>query len=261
MTPGASAAASLPEGWRVQVHAALPSTSDALIRLAEAGEGEGLAVLAHRQTAGRGREGRAWTSPEGNLHLSVLLRPDGPARQAMRWPLLAGVALAEAAAELDPEPAALRLKWPNDLLRHGAKVAGILAESALAPGDPPRLAWLVLGFGVNLRAAPALPDGRPTATLPIAEPPEAFAARLIRRLDHWRAIQAARGFAPVRAAWAALGPEPGETLAVRAGTVSLPGRYAGLAEDGGLLLDTPEGRRHIIAGEVATVAVAAQETG
>ena len=237
---------SLPAGWRLEVHAALPSTSDRIAAAAGAGEAAGLAVLAHRQTAGRGRAGRGWASPPGNLYLSVLLRPAGPARGAAQWALLAGVALAEAAAEIDPEPAALRLKWPNDLLRHGAKCAGILAETALAPDGG--LDWLCLGIGVNLTHAPALPD-RPTACLGAAEPPEAFAARLIARLDHWCRCQAAEGFAPVRAAWSGLGPRPGEALVVRGGPVA-GGAYAGLAEDGSLLLEV-DGIRHAIrAGEV-----------
>jgi BirA family biotin operon repressor/biotin-[acetyl-CoA-carboxylase] ligase len=225
----------LPAGWRLEVHAALPSTSDRL------------AVLARRQTAGRGRAGRGWASPPGNLHLSLLLRPAGPARLAAQWALLAGVALAEAAREIDPEPAALRLKWPNDLLRHGAKAAGILAETALAPDGS--LAWLCLGIGVNLAHAPALPD-RPTACLGGAVAPEAFAIRLISRLDHWCAQQVAEGFAPVRAAWVGFGPAIGEMLTMRGGPVP-GGAFAGLAEDGSLLL-VADGQTHMIrAGEIS----------
>ncbi|GGC49828.1 hypothetical protein GCM10011504_30310 [Siccirubricoccus deserti] len=230
-----------PPGWRLESHASLTSTADTLRCRAEAGEPEGLAVLALQQTAGRGRAGRGWASPPGNLHLSVLLRPPGPAREAAQWALLAGVALAEAAAEIDPEPAALRLKWPNDLLRHGAKCAGILAESALTPEGG--LAWLALGIGVNLRHAPALAD-RPTACLGAAEPPEDFAARLIARLDHWCGIQAAAGFAPIRAAWLARGPALGEALTLRGGAVP-GGAFAGLAEDGALLIERA-GTRHVI---------------
>jgi BirA family biotin operon repressor/biotin-[acetyl-CoA-carboxylase] ligase len=221
----------LPPGWRLESHASLTSTADALRGRAEAGEPEGLAVLALQQTAGRGRAGRGWVSPPGNLYLSVLL---------------AGVALAEAAAEIDPEPAALRLKWPNDLLRHGAKCAGILAESALTPDGG--LAWLALGIGVNLRHAPALAD-RPTACLGAAEPPEDFAARLIARLDHWRGVQAAAGFAPIRAAWLARGPAPGEALTLRGGAVP-GGAFAGLAEDGALLIERAGTRHAIRVGEL-----------
>jgi BirA family biotin operon repressor/biotin-[acetyl-CoA-carboxylase] ligase len=251
---------SVPPGWRLVIEESLPSTSESVIRLAEAGEPEGLALMARQQTAGRGRGGRAWTSPPGNLYVSILLRPRGAARESAQWSLLAGVVLAEAAAEIDPEPAALRLKWPNDLLRHGAKVAGILTNAALdraGPGGPETpLAWVVLGIGVNLATAPAMSD-RPTATLGRGEAPEAFATRLLARLDHWRRVQAAQGFGPVRAAWEAHGPDRDAPLTVRNGpgdaAATLVGRYKGLAVDGSLLLDTGEpggGLRRIAAGEV-----------
>jgi len=234
-------------GWRLVIHDELASTSDQLIRLAEAGEPERLAILARRQGAGRGRSGRAWQSPQGNLYLSALIRPSCPAREAAQWGLLAGLALIEAAREIDPEPAALRLKWPNDLLRNGAKCAGILAESMLAPDGG--LAWLVLGFGVNLAVAPTLPD-RPTACLGRAEPPEAFAARLLGRLDYWYTVWAAEGFRPIRAAWEEFGPSPGQPIDARFGAATIVGTFAGLGPDGSLLLDTGEGRRTIAAGEV-----------
>ena len=236
-----------PAVWRIEVHATLPSTSAALAARAEAGAAERLAILAHRQTAGRGRQGRDWSSPAGNLYLSVLLRPSGPARDLPQWSLLAGVALAEAARDVVPDPAALRLKWPNDLLRHGAKCAGILAEGTLAPDGT--VAWLVLGFGVNLAAAPLLPD-RPTACLGTARAPEAFAERLLARIDHWCGLHAGLGFAPVRAAWVALGPAAGEALAVRAGGGWRHGRFAGLAPDGALLLEAGGICHTIAAGEV-----------
>jgi BirA family biotin operon repressor/biotin-[acetyl-CoA-carboxylase] ligase len=245
----AGSAPALPPGWRLECHESLPSTACAIRARAEAGEAAGLAILARRQSAGRGRAGRGWSSPEGNLYLSLLLRPTAPARCSGQWGLLAGVALAEAAAARDPDAGALRLKWPNDLLRHGAKVAGILTEGALAADPPPRMAWIAFGIGVNLAVAPRLPD-RATATLALAEPPEAFAARLIARLDHWVAVQARDGFGPVRAAWEARGPSLGGAVAVRDGPATLTGRFAGLAPDGGLLLDTDQGRRHILAGEV-----------
>jgi BirA family biotin operon repressor/biotin-[acetyl-CoA-carboxylase] ligase len=240
-----AAPAALPPGWRLEVHAALPSTSALLAQRAEAGEAEGLAIQALEQTAGRGRAGRAWSSPPGNLYLSVLLRPESPAREAPQWSLLAGVALAEAAAEAIAGPVGLRLKWPNDLLLGGAKCAGILAESALTPTGG--IAWLTLGIGVNLAQAPVLPDRR-TAVLPGAGGPEAFAARLLARLAAWRDVQRAAGFAPIRAAWLRFGPAVGERITLR----DLPGGgdFAGLAEDGSLLLDIDGTRRAVPAGEI-----------
>lgn len=238
--------------FRLRVHEALPSTSDLVTQLAEAGEPEGLAVLARRQTAGRGTQGRSWEGKAGNLHLSVLLRPADPLRQVPQWGLLAAVALSDATAEIVPAATAIALKWPNDLLLRGAKAAGILAEAA--GGLDGRIAWLCLGVGVNLAHAPEVP-GRATACLAdagiVPPPPEAFAHRFLAALDRRRAERAAEGFAPIRAAWLARGPVPGTTLAVRRGGTDMAGVFAGLAEDGSLLL-AADGRVHAVAsGEVA----------
>ena len=244
--------------WRLRVYEELPSTQDVVLRAAEAGEPEGLAVLARRQTAGRGREGRGWESPAGNLHLSVLLRPREPVRRAAQWALLAAVALAEAIEPYLPPACsggpALELKWPNDVLLGGAKLAGILVEAATGPQGG--LAWLALGIGANLAHAPVLPGGRPTASLAamgVSPPPapEAFAGELLVALGRWRRVQERQGFAPVRSAWLARGPRQGAPLAI-AGRAAA-GTFAGLDEDGSLLLAGPDGEiRAWRAGEVET---------
>ena len=247
--PGPSAAT----GWRLRVHESLPSTSDLLVSLAEAGEPEGLAVLARRQTAGRGRQGRAWESPAGNLHLSVLLRPATAPRSLPQWSLLAAVALAETLSSFLPGagPGRLRLRWPNDLLLDGAKCAGILLD---AGGARSGRGWLVCGFGANLARAPEVP-GRAVASLAgagIAAPtPEAAATALLATLDGWRRRLLLEDFAPVRDAWAALGPERGALLTVRGAGGPVSGRYEGLGEDGALLLATGGRVRAVVAGELA----------
>jgi BirA family biotin operon repressor/biotin-[acetyl-CoA-carboxylase] ligase len=238
-----------PHRFRLRVHAALPSTSDLVAQLAAAGEPEGLAVLAHRQTAGRGTQGRAWESRAGNLHLSVLLRPTGPLRDAPQWSLLAAVALSDAVSATVTDAAVVALKWPNDLLLNGAKAAGILAEASA--DDRGGIAWLCLGIGVNLAHAPQV-EGRVTACLGdagIAPPaPEAFATSLLAALDRRRTQRLTEGFAPIRAAWLERGPALDTHLALTRG---IAGRFAGLAEDGSLLLSTG-GRVHAVAsGEVA----------
>lgn len=235
----------LPSGWRLSVHESLPSTQTLAIEKAEQGEPGGLALLARRQSQGRGRAGRAWQSQRGNLHLSVLLRPNGPAREIAGHALLAAVALHEAALVHAPDRP-LRLKWPNDLMEEGAKVAGILAEASLDPAG--RIAHLVLGFGVNLAQAPEV-EGRAVACLgPIA--PEDFAGTLLGRLAHWQEVRAAEGFAPIRAAWEERGPPRGAVLTLRQGDNPVTGRYEGLAEDGGLRLGTEKGPLVFHAGEV-----------
>jgi BirA family biotin operon repressor/biotin-[acetyl-CoA-carboxylase] ligase len=237
-----------PPGWRLRVEESLPSTSDLLLRLAAAGEPEGLAVLARSQTAGRGREGRGWSSPPGNLYLSVLLRPSGLARDAGCFALLAAVALAEALEQDLSDPAALRLKWPNDLLLGGAKLAGVLCESAAAPDGT--LEWLVMGLGANLAVAPDLPE-RPTARLPAPVAPEKVALRVLHALDAWRGRMAAEGLDPLRDAWMRRGPEPGARLTLRGGAAVTTGLYRGLDRDGALLLETNGRIRRFASGEVA----------
>jgi BirA family biotin operon repressor/biotin-[acetyl-CoA-carboxylase] ligase len=228
--------------WRLREVAECASTQDLALAAAEEGEPDGLAIRAERQVAGRGREGRPWAGAAGNLHLSVLLRPGTPLAMAPLWGLLAGVVLAEAAAQHAP---GIALKWPNDLLRDGAKAGGILIDSA---SDGTRLAHLILGFGVNLAHAPPLPD-RPTASLG-AIPPQDFALALLARLEAWRTRFAAEGAAPLRAAWLAFGPAPGSPIRLRDAAGEHAARFAGLAEDGRLLIETTSGPRAVASGEV-----------
>lgn len=235
-----------PAAWRLQVYEALGSTSDLCRTLAVAGEPGPLAILARRQTEGRGTQGRKWVSTAGNLFLSVLLRSREQARDVGQWSLLAGVALVEALLPLLPTPAALRLKWPNDVLLDGAKLAGILVESsAKADGT---LDWLVVGIGVNLTAAPDLPDRRTAAVAQVATPPgaEDMARLVLTRLSHWRQVRLLEGFAPIRAAWLEHAPALGTRLTLRLGGRSVGGSFAGLAHDGSLLLATG-GRVHAFA--------------
>ncbi len=237
-------------GWRLAIHEVLPSTSDLCRDRALAGEPGGLAVLARRQTGGRGSHGRTWESPVGNLFLSVLLRPEEPARDAAQWSLLAGVALADAVAPLLPDTSALTLKWPNDALLRGSKLAGILVDS-MADGAG-MLEWLVIGIGVNLTVAPELPDRKTACLAEIVPPPppEALAEVVLDRLDHWRQRRAADGFAAIRTAWLERGPLPDAPIALRLGAATRGGEFAGLAQDGSLLLRSGGRMQAFAAGEI-----------
>ena len=235
-----------PPGWRLRAFEALDSTSSLCRQLAEAGEPERLAIVARRQNAGRGTQGRSWVSPPGNLYLSVLLRPTEPARAVAQWSLLAAVALAEAVATVVP---AVRLKWPNDLVVDGAKLAGILCESALDVDGG--LAWLVVGFGVNVATAPDVP-GRATTSLGGAVTADALVAPILRNLDRLRLERLRDGFGPIRAAWLARAPELGTHLTIRAGDRPIVGgAFAGLDDDGQLLLSAGGRVRAFAAGETA----------
>lgn len=239
-------------GWRLSVFPSLPSTSDHLRGLAEAGEAEGAAILAFQQTAGRGSRGRSWVAPAGNLNLSVLLRPDWPAGMNGVWALIAGLALQNALADYVPAPHGLHLKWPNDVLLDGRKCAGILIDADVSAGG--RLRSMIIGFGANLVAAPAMPN-RETACLAEAgrQPsPEQVAKQVLAGLDHWRSVAEHQGSPTIIESWMAQAQPIGTALTVTTGGVSAQGRFAGLDEHGILLLNTDAGRRTFSTGDVLT---------
>ena len=233
--------------WRLEVHDALPSTSDTVIARAEAGAAAGLAVLAHVQTKGRGSRGRNWNSPSGNCYLSVLLRPAGRLTQAGVWPLVASLAVADALVPWLPDPSRLTLKWPNDVLLGGNKICGILLDLAADPDGG--LRWLVIGCGINLATAPDLPD-RTAACLRDegVDPPEpaVFARALLAALGHWPDQPAET----LHAAWLARAHPIGTALNVRYAGQDLTGTFAGLSVEGHLLLRTETSIRAISSGEV-----------
>lgn len=211
-------------------------------RRAQAGERGPLWILADRQSAGRGRRGRTWQSVPGNFFASLLLSTDLPAARRPRLSFAAALAVHDAVAgllaEAGRDATALTLKWPNDLLLDGGKLAGILLES-----ESERV---IVGFGVNLVAAPALDDRR-TAALDVAIGPCAFLARLAPAFARWRG----ESFPLVREAWLERAMPVGSPLAVHSGDRRLPGRFAGIDEDGALLLEGADGRmERLSAGDV-----------
>jgi BirA family biotin operon repressor/biotin-[acetyl-CoA-carboxylase] ligase len=235
--------------WRLEVFDALGSTSDACIERARAGEAEGLAILAHRQTAGRGSRGRHWQSPPGNLNFSVLLRPGLPASDASIFPLLTGVAVADAICAFLPEAAAPMLKWPNDVLLNGGKLAGILIDAAPQGSN---LDWLVIGVGINLLHAPEIP-GRRTTTLKAhggEATAEAAAQMLLNYLDFWLDAFSVNGAAGILDAWQQRAHRIGTELAVRCAGATVTGRYAGLSAKGELLLNVENRIERFQTGEI-----------
>ncbi|MGF1446588.1 MAG: biotin--[acetyl-CoA-carboxylase] ligase [Pikeienuella sp.] len=229
------------------------STNAEAQRRAACGEPGPLWILAHQQTAGRGRQGRDWAQPPGNLAATLLMRPLLTAEQAAQLSFAACLAVADLLASLAPR-ARVTLKWPNDPLLNGRKVAGILLESA---SRQTRLDWLAIGIGVNLAAAPPLPQrpGAPVATSVVGEgghliAPEAALDRLAPRLEHWIARHATEGFGPLRSAWLGRAEGLGRRIVAR-----LPGaEHAGIYEDvdaaGQLVLREQAGVLRISAAEL-----------
>jgi BirA family transcriptional regulator, biotin operon repressor / biotin---[acetyl-CoA-carboxylase] ligase len=250
----------LPNGHRLVTLDNVPSTNAHALAMAAKGEVSGLWVVARSQSSGRGRGGRDWSSPPGNLYASHLLRPTCPLMTAQQLTLLAPVALFDAVANLLGLPPRtsdkLRLKWPNDLLVGGAKVSGILLESAMAPNGG--LA-LVMGFGLNLASHP---QGLDQAATHLHEQgsqatPEQALAALAEAMAGWLTQwNEGRGFAAIRAAWLERAGPIGEMLAVRTSPdpamPRIEGMFAGLDAVGALLLNHADGSqsRHI-QGDVA----------
>jgi BirA family transcriptional regulator, biotin operon repressor / biotin---[acetyl-CoA-carboxylase] ligase len=241
----------LPPDYRLVSYDTVGSTNDEAKRLAREGAAEGTIVWALVQTAGRGRRGSLWASPRGNLYASLLLRPDAPARRALQLGFVAAVALGDALSTTVPGLSGLSYKWPNDVLLGGRKLAGILLEAESGGGEG--LAFLVVGFGVNLVSSPQEAEFPATSLAeqqlgPIAPGAvlEAFAWRFRDWAQRWRE----EGFAPVRAAWRARAAMLGEPIRVRLGSVTLYGRARDLDQRGELLLETADGLRQISTGQV-----------
>ncbi|MFN3146746.1 MAG: biotin--[acetyl-CoA-carboxylase] ligase [Paracoccaceae bacterium] len=211
-------------------------------------------ILARHQTGAQGRRGRPWAHPPGNFAATLAMRTGGgPAAAALRS-FTAALALHDTLSALT-DPADLALKWPNDVLLCGRKVAGILLETGGAAG---RADWLSIGIGVNLVAAPPPEAVEPGATPPVsvaavggrAEDPVEVLGRLAGAFDAWEGRFRAYGFAPVRAAWLDRAARLGETITARTMTETLQGRFETVDDTGQLVLLTPQGRRVIPAAEV-----------
>lgn len=237
-----NAVSGLPTSCRLITLGSVGSSNDEAARLAADGAPEGTVVWVAEQRGGRGRRGRSWQSPPGNLYLSAILRPDcGPA-EGLQVGFAAALAITEAAEELLPAGTRVRIKWPNDVLVNGAKLSGILLESSLRAGKP-RLDWLIVGMGVNVATHPPATDYPATCLAEAgstADVPTALAA-VLRRFFAWRHRWGQEGFVPLRDAWLARAHRPGETIEVRREGETLRGRFAGLDPEGVLLLDIPGG--------------------
>lgn len=226
-------------------HASLPSTNAEAARRAGAGERGPLWIGATEQTAGRGRGTRAWSTPPGNLAATLLMPtpPGGPGRVAT-LSFVAGLAVVGMLEETAGLHA--RLKWPNDALVAGRKIAGVLVE---AQGN----GTVVIGMGVNLLHVPAPAGGLPVTSVQeeagIVLEPEAAMDALVRHWQPWQARWDA-GFAAVRAAWMARAAFLGETIDARLPGKTLRGRFAGIDRDGALRLQQEAGVRRIAAADV-----------
>lgn len=241
----------LPEGYRLLRYDSIGSTNDEAKALAHAGAAEGTLVWAGEQTEGRGRRGRLWLSPPGNLYLSLIMRPAVAPARAAQLGFVAALALAEGVGALCGPNLDIRCKWPNDILVAGRKLAGILLESEITDND--RIDFVVIGAGANLASRP---DGVEYPATSLTEQgfpgigPGHLLQACVGRFDFWARIWRAEGFAPIRAAWLTRAAGLGAEIRVRLERTTVFGRFLDLDESGSLVIDTAAGRRRIAAGEV-----------
>jgi BirA family biotin operon repressor/biotin-[acetyl-CoA-carboxylase] ligase len=229
----------------------IDSTNEEAKCLARAGAEEGTLVWALEQTAGRGRRGHAWASPRGNLYASLILRPGCPASRAAQLGFVAALAVGDTLGSTCKRLEGVSHKWPNDVLVHGHKIAGILLESELGEGEIPE--FVVLGVGINLISSPQDTEFPATSIAeqglgPIspADALEEFARNFHAWVRRWRED----GFAPIRTAWLANAMPLGEPIRVRLDAAVLRGRFLDIDEHGALVLEVAGEIRRISAGEV-----------
>ncbi len=230
----------------------IDSTNAEARRRAEAGEMGPVWLTAGRQTAGRGRRGRAWETGQGsNLAATLLLTTQRPPGEAVQVSFVAALAVADLADAYVPA-SLITLKWPNDPLIAGRKTSGVLIESGPSPLGG---LWLAVGIGVNLAEAPETPE-RPATTFaahmtaPPPRPLEALAV-LAEAFARWQGVWDRLGFPAIADAWTRRAHGLGEPCVARLGNETVEGVAEGLDTDGSLRLRLPDGMlRRITAGDV-----------
>jgi BirA family biotin operon repressor/biotin-[acetyl-CoA-carboxylase] ligase len=212
-------------------------------------------IIAGLQTEGRGRRARPWSSPQGNFHGTLVLKPTEPPETVALRSFAAALALREALVQITGLPQSFSLKWPNDVLCNGGKLAGILLESqGLGSANP----VLCIGIGVNLIAAPDASQVEAGAVPPVSllgetglrVTPEAFLDTLAPAFARWESIFTTTGFAPLRTEWLAHAARLGETIRARTGSDTREGVFETIDSAGNLILRMAQGLVAIPAAEV-----------
>jgi len=230
----------------------IDSTNMEAKRLAADGAPEFTVVLANSQNAGRGRRGRHWASPPGNLYSSVVLRPEATPLEGAQVSFVAALAVSDVARSVLPAAAAIACKWPNDVIVNGHKISGILLESAATAG---RLDWLVLGVGINVSHHPGLSGAYPSSALAeegaaVLEV-ETVTTHYLEALANWYGRWRRDGFSAVRAAWLDRALGLGGPISVALERETVTGRFIDLDSSGALIVEN-EGGAHVMiaAGDV-----------
>ena len=243
----------LPPAYELIELESVDSTNEEARRHAKGGAEEGTLIWAREQRSGRGRGGRSWHSPPGNMYCSVILRPELPAAQAVQVGFAASLAVGATVGAFVPPLTEMRYKWPNDVLVSDRKIAGILLESSMTPTHD--LVWLIVGVGLNVTSTPEDPmypatslerEGAENVSVEAAL--TTFSRQFLTWINRWLDD----GFEPLRAAWLSRAKGLNEPMEVRlASKTSLHGVFQGLDASGALLLDVGENdTRQIAFGDV-----------
>jgi len=248
------AASLFDQPWPVRRFDVIDSTSEEARRVVASGDRGPVWLVAAQQTAGRGRQGRVWDSPTGNLFATACFPFDYPLAQAALVSFSAGLALLDAVRMVGAETSGLRLKWPNDVLAAGAKMSGILVETVTPPGGGLNLA---VGMGVNIETAPAVPGRETCRVRDLPGGANVTANDFLTRLDialrsRLRRL-VAEGFGPTRADWLAVSAHLGLAVETRTAHGVVAGVMRGLGDDGALILETANGEAIVRAGDVSLV--------
>ncbi len=243
-----------PQGYGLHIVQEVDSTLNEAARLAPTAPGP-VWIMAHHQTAARGRRGRTWANPKGNLAATLLMRPQGNPEQAALRSFVAALALFDACVAMTGRAAGLSLKWPNDVLLNGGKLAGILLEST---GQGRELSHLAIGIGVNLSEAPPAYAVEQSAVRPVsllsetgaAVIPEDFLTELASAYARYETQFATYGFEPIRTAWLSRAAKLGEVITARTSTSETVGTFETVDSNGNLVLKTAKGRVSIPAADV-----------
>lgn len=243
-----------PQGYGLHVLESVDSTLNEAARVAPTLTGP-LWIMARHQTAARGRRGREWVVPKGNLSATLVMRPAGGPELAALRSFVTALALYDAIADVTGRSDGLSLKWPNDVLLNGGKLAGILLESA---GSGAGLGYLAIGIGVNLADAPLPEAVEPHAVRPVSlsgetgvtVTPDDFLTHLATGFDRYERQMRDFGFEPIRTAWLARAARLGEVITARTGQSETTGTFRTVDSAGNLVLETARGAVSIPAAEI-----------
>ncbi|MCB1839738.1 MAG: biotin--[acetyl-CoA-carboxylase] ligase [Alphaproteobacteria bacterium] len=235
--------------WLIETYETLTSTQDMIRDRLGENPPEGLVVQAIQQTRGRGRQGRSWFSPPGNLYLSVLLKPVNGLCGIGQLSLVSCLSLSNTLAEMYGLDQKLLLKWPNDILLEGRKCAGILLETET--DEKGAFKGVILGMGVNVVSAPPEMGTALQAStdrkVALADLREALLERLEEDYQRWQK----QGFTPFRSEWVSKTVGSGTPLSIGHGKTSRAGTFEDIDPEGSLILAEPGGNRITVSsGEV-----------